>query len=310
MTASIVRSDHKRKLPKNLSSAQAALSDTEEGGQSRPERCKKKKVQFFLPCEHVKSRSDKRDIICEGYSTESGIPLIAVAGNKRPHTHFAYLQPQMTMKLSLKAVLITMATLVVLGLATGLGVKLGGTNSEEIEVVEPGADIHQGTEFFNFSNTKIAGSTTLLILAIIAAISYFCKHRIVSKLSRNQAPFVPTSPASPAPAVGYSPAIRLAQLPDIMQHQPQPYRGQLQDFCSFPVQTSPFHIPAHPSFQPPSGKVPSSGDLERLRLGLRQPPSYYPTAPVPSYTEAADMEKAMRNLDDNAARIAKAQSTK
>ena len=172
------------------------------------------------------------------------------------------------MKLSLKAVLIIMATLVVLGLATGLGVKLlAGTNSEEIEVVEPGADIHQGPEFFDFSNTKIAGLTTLLILATLAAISYFCKHRIVSKLSRNQAPFVSTSPAPPAPAVGYSPANGLAQLPNIMQHQPQPYHGQMQDFCSFLVQTSPLYIPAHPSFQPSSGKVPSSGDLEGLRLG-------------------------------------------
>ena len=75
MAASIVQSDHKRKLPKNLSSAQSALSDTEKRGQSRPERCEKKKVRFFLPCEHVESRSDKRDIICEGYSTESSIPF-------------------------------------------------------------------------------------------------------------------------------------------------------------------------------------------------------------------------------------------
>ena len=69
----------------------------------------------------------------------------------------------------------------------GLGVKLlSGTNSEEIEGVEPGADIHQGPKFFDFSNTKIAGSTTLLILATLVAISYFCKPRIVSKLSMIQ----------------------------------------------------------------------------------------------------------------------------
>ena len=86
MAASIVRSDHKRKLPKNLSSAQSALSDTEEGGQSRPERCEKKKVQFFLPCEHIESRSDKRDIICEGYSTESGIPFYCCC-RKQTSTH-------------------------------------------------------------------------------------------------------------------------------------------------------------------------------------------------------------------------------
>ena len=42
---SIIRSDHKRKqLPKNLSSAQLALSHSEEVGQSRTEKLARKKV--------------------------------------------------------------------------------------------------------------------------------------------------------------------------------------------------------------------------------------------------------------------------
>ena len=120
----------------------------------------------------------------------------------------------------LKAILITLATLVALALATVLGVKLlSGTNSEEVEVVEPGADLHKGPELFDFSNMKVAGSSTLLILGSLAAISFFCRCRIISKLSRNQAPFVPSPPAAPAPVVAYSQATGLAQLPDIINYQ-------------------------------------------------------------------------------------------
>ena len=213
----------------------------------------------------------------------------------------------------LKVILISLATLVALALATALGVKLlSGTNSEEVEVVEPGADLHKGLELFDFSNMKVAGSCTLLILGSLAALSFFCRRRIISKLSRNQAPFVPSPPAAPAPApaVAYNQATGLAQLPDIINYQPlsQPFSGQLQDFCSFPQpQNAPRLIP---SFQSPSSKVPSSGDLDRLRLGLGLPTFYYVTAPLPSYREATDMEGAMHSLDENAARVALAQSKK
>ena len=155
-------------------------------------------------------------------------------------------------------------------------------------MVEQGGDLHKGPELFDFSNMKVAGSSTLIILGSLAALSFFCRRRIISKLSRNQAPFVPSHPAAaaPAPAVAYNQATGLAQLPDIINYQPvpQPFRSQLQDICSF---QQPQHAPRlTPSFTPPSSKVPSSGDLDRLRLGLGLPPSYYPTAPLPSYREA------------------------
>ena len=117
---------------------------------------------------------------------------------------FASLCQQLIMKVTLKAVLIMIATLVILGLGTGLGVKLLGGNSSEDVWVEPGADIHEGTEIFDFSNTKIAGSTIILALAALLTTSYFCKKRIVAKLSRGQAPFTPSTPAVPAPVVGYN----------------------------------------------------------------------------------------------------------
>ena len=243
--------------------------------------------------------------------------LTVAAG--RPHLPTPSAWPQtetMTMP-KMKVILISLATLVALALVTAAAVKLlSGTSSEEIEVVEPGGELHQGPKLFDFSNMKVAGSSTLIILGTLAAMSFFCRRRIISKLSQNQAPFVPSHPAAaaPSPAVAYNQATGLALLPDInYQTVPQPFRGQVQDFCSFPQlqhasRLTPSFTP--PSSKVPSSKIPSSGDLDRLRLGLGLPPSYYPTAPLPSYREATDMEDAMRSLDQNAARVALAQSTK
>ena len=73
MPVSIIRSDHIGKPHRNLSLAQLALADTEEGPQSKGAGTEKKKVRFFLPSEHEDSSSDKREVTCGGYTTESGL---------------------------------------------------------------------------------------------------------------------------------------------------------------------------------------------------------------------------------------------
>ena len=69
---SIVRHSHGKAPPRNLT-AQLALSCTEEPGQSTSKRAPRKKVRFFLDCEHTDSTSDKRDVTCKGYSMEAGL---------------------------------------------------------------------------------------------------------------------------------------------------------------------------------------------------------------------------------------------
>ena len=71
---SIVRSNQRKLPPKNLM-AQLTLSCTEEVGQSSTEAAPRKKVRFFLPCEHTDSRSNKRDVTCGGYPTEASLPF-------------------------------------------------------------------------------------------------------------------------------------------------------------------------------------------------------------------------------------------
>ena len=162
----------------------------------------------------------------------------------------------MMMENKLMIALCSLATLVTLGLATGLAVKLlGGSSSEEL-YIEPGTDVHEGTDIFDFSNTKIAGSTILLAMVIMLTISYICNKRIIKKLSRGQAPFVPTAPAVPVPAVGYNVVSGLHQLPDIAHQPPHPYRMQFQDFCLFPNPALPCSAPTQPASQPPLGKIP------------------------------------------------------
>ena len=218
----------------------------------------------------------------------------------------------------IKIILISLSSLVALAMVVVLAIKLLGTSSEEIEVVEPYGDLHKGAEVFNFSNMKIGAvtSTLVVVLGSLAALSYFCRHRIISKLKRGQAPFFPTQPApaapapAPVPAAAYNQATGLALLPDInYQILPQPFRGLTQDFCSFPQPQSATRL--NPSFAPPSSRIPSSGDLDRLKLGLGLPPAYHASAPAlpPSYTEATDMEDAMRGLDQNALKVALAQAT-
>ena len=59
----------------------------------------------------------------------------------------------------------------------------------------------------------------------------------------------------------------------------------------------------------PSSRIPSSGDLDRLKLGLGLPPAYQASAPLPpSYKEAMDMEDAMHSLNQNALKVALAQA--
>ena len=218
----------------------------------------------------------------------------------------------------IKIILISLASLVALAMVVVLAIKLlSDTISEEIEVVELYGDLHKGPEVFDFSNMKVgAGTSTLVVvIATLAALSYFCKRRIISKLKRGQAPFFPTQPApaapapAPVPAAAYNQATGLALLPDInYQTMPQPFRGLTQDFCSFP---QPQHATRlNPSFAPPSSRIPSSGDLDRLKLGLGLPPAYHASAPLPpSYKEATDMKDAMRSLDQNALKVALAQTT-
>ena len=69
---SIVRHSYGKPPPRNLI-AQLALSCTEEPGQSTSEKAPRKKVRFFLDCEHTDSTSDKRDVTCKGYSTKAGL---------------------------------------------------------------------------------------------------------------------------------------------------------------------------------------------------------------------------------------------
>ena len=152
--------------------------------------------------------------------------MTVVAERKRVSKPFASQFQQQKMKVTLKATLMLIAIVVILGLGTGLGVKLlGGASTEDIWV-EPGADVHEGMEIFDFSNTKIAGSTVLLALAALLATSYFCKKRIVAKLSSGQAPFVPSTPTVPMPAVAYNSGLaQLSQFPDFNQPLHHPFRA-------------------------------------------------------------------------------------
>ena len=298
---SIVQPSQGKLPPRNLM-AQLALSCTEELGQSSSEEAPRKKVRFFLPCEHGDSTSDKRDVTCEGYPTEAGLKFDCCC-RKTTSAH-AFCLPTNRDDDDVKNKGDPDQPGHVGGFGFGDGSRHQAplsTSSEEIEVVEPYGELHQGPKLFDFSNMKVAGSSTLIILGTLAAVSYFCRRRIISKLSRNQAPFVPSHPAAaaPAPAVTYNQATGLALLPDInYQTLPQPFRGQVQDFCSIP---QPQHASRlTPSFVPPSSKIPSSGDLDRLKLGPLPP----------SYREATDMEDAMHSLDQNAARVALSQATK
>ena len=292
--------------------AQLALSCTEELSQSSSEEAPRKKVRFFSRVNTLTAQATKETSPAKATPQKQASSLIAAAGRPHPPTPFASPRTETITMSKIKVILISLAMLVALALAVVAAVKLlSDTSSEEIEVVEPYGELHQGPELFDFSNMKVAGSSTLIILGTLAAVSYFCRRRIISKLSRNQAPFVPSQPAAaaPAPAATYNQATGLALLPDInYQTLPQPFRGQVQDFCSF---LQPQHATRlTPSFAQPSSRIPSSGDLDRLKLGLGLPPSYHTTAPLPtSYREATDMEEAMSSLDQNAARVALAQVT-
>ena len=95
----------------------------------------------------------------------------------------------------IKIILISLASLVALAMAVVLAIKLlSDTRSVEIEVVEPYGDLHKGPEVFDFSNMNVAGSSTLVILGTLAAMSYFCRRRIISKLKRGEHLSSPPNP--------------------------------------------------------------------------------------------------------------------
>ena len=80
------------------------------------------------------------------------------------------------MDFKLKMILGFLGTVLVLGLGTGLIVKvlaLGSSSSEDNYNVEPRSDVHRSdTEVFDFSNTKITGSAIMGFLAFILILSY------------------------------------------------------------------------------------------------------------------------------------------
>ena len=90
--------------------------------------------------------------------------------------------PTLRMDLKLKLILGFLGTVLVLGLGTGLVVKvlaLGSSSSSDIYNIKPGSDVHcSDTEVFDFSNTKITGSAILGILTLILALSYIFKKHI------------------------------------------------------------------------------------------------------------------------------------
>ena len=190
---SIVRHSYGKLPPRNLM-AQLALSCTEEPGQSSSEEAPRKKVRFYLQCEHTDSTSDKRDVTCKGYPTEAGLRFDCCCRHTHPPTPFASQPTEKTMS-RIKIILISQTSLVALAMAVVVAVKLlSDTSSEEIEVVEPYGDLHKGPEVFDFSNMNVAGSSTLVILGTLAAVSYFCRRRIISKLKRGQHPSSPLNP--------------------------------------------------------------------------------------------------------------------
>ena len=161
--------------------------------------------------------------------------LIAAAGRPHPPTRFVSPRTETTMS-KIKVILISLATLVALALAVVAAVKLlSDTSSEEIEVVEPYGDLHKGPKLFNFSNMKVAGSSTLIILGTLAAVSYFCRRRIISKLSLGPSTLCPLSTRGSCPSTscclqpGHRPGTAPRhQLPDTAPALPWTSPGFLQ----------------------------------------------------------------------------------
>ena len=201
--------------------------------------------------------------------------LIAAAGRPHPPTPFASPQTETTTMSKIKVILISLATLVALALAVVAAVKLlSDISSEEIEVVEPYGELHQGPKLFDFSNMKVAGSSTLIILRTLAAMSYFCRRIIISKLSRNQAPFVPSQPAAAAPSTscrlqpGHRPGTAPRhQLPDTAPALPWPSPGFLQH-------------PAATACHPPQPQLRAALQQDPLQWRPRQAQAGPRTAPL------------------------------
>ena len=209
--------------------------------------------------------------------------LTAAVVHRRVANHSA--SRHLSMEGKLKVILCSLATIIVLGLGTGLVVKvlsLGSSSSHNKYKVEPNSNVHRSnTKVFDFSNTMITGSTILGVLALMLALSYVFKKRIIKRLSLQL--------SAPAAPVGFNVATGFPQLPQFA-----------------PGLTQPTPAIASPSYQPhPLGKIPSVDKLARTRYGLYSSPPVY----VPRYlerpnlattTEAEDMETKMRELELNA----------
>ena len=127
-----------------------------------PRQPRGRRSGFFSPANTMTAGATRETSPAEITPQRLASILIVLAGSQHPHTLSAYPPTERMTMPRLKVILISLATLVALALATALGVKLlSGTNSEEVEVVEPGTDLHKGPELFDFSNMKVAGSSTL-----------------------------------------------------------------------------------------------------------------------------------------------------
>ena len=179
--------------------------------------------------------------------------------------------------------------LVALALAVVAAVKLlSDTSSEEIEVVEPYGKLHQGPKLFDFSNMKVAGSSTLIILGTLAAVSYFCRRRIISKLSRNQAPFVPSQPIAAAPRTSCllqpGPPAWHCSPTSTTRHCPSPSVVKSRISAASRRRSMPPASP--PALRHPPARSPPVETLTGSSWASDWPPSYYMTAPpAPPPTE-------------------------
>ena len=115
---SIVRSNQRKLLPKNLA-AQLALSCTEEVGQSSSEQPRGKRSGFFSPVNTLTAGATRETSPAEVIPQKLASLLIVVAGNQHLHMHSACPPTERMTMPSLKAILITLAMLVALALATG-----------------------------------------------------------------------------------------------------------------------------------------------------------------------------------------------
>ena len=140
-----------------------------------PRQPRGRRSGFFSPANTLTAGVTRETSPAEVTPQRLAYTLIVVAGNQHLHTLSACPPTERMMMPGMKVILISLATLVALALATAAAVKLlSGTNSEEVEVVELGADLHKGRELFDFSDFSGHQSQYYSIHTYLYIICFFC----------------------------------------------------------------------------------------------------------------------------------------